>query len=380
MVRQHLRQSLALSAAALAFLPHPAFAHGTMLVPLSRIYHCFKEGPENPQSAACKAAVQLGGTQPLYDWNEISQNSNGDHLAFVPDGQLCGGGRSKYAGLNLARNDWVAAPMLVPASGMFTFVYHATAPHATRYFKFYLTKDGWNPNLGLKWGDLEEFASVANPGPAVDKRYSMAVKMPAGKTGRRMIYSVWQRSDSPETFYSCSDVNLGGDTVPPPSVEWEEKGALVANGDLAAGSTVTFRVFDPQGGDAARLALKLGGADAAAAQWPLALARKVNAESAIFQIGVLQSQGGVVSVVPVASASANRVYLSKAYPHYNYQIDKDTPTTPPPTAGQWLEGAAYGAGQIVSFAGKRYKCLQAHTAYVGANWRPDISPTLWQAI
>ncbi|MDC8759221.1 lytic polysaccharide monooxygenase [Janthinobacterium fluminis] len=374
-----MRKICLLSAAALTLLPQFAVAHGTMLVPISRVYNCFKENPENPSSAACKAVVQISGTQPLYDWNEINQNSNGDHRAFVPDGQLCSGGRKKYAGLDQARNDWVASPMVVPASGAFTFVYAATAPHATRYFKFYITKDGWNPNLGLKWGDLEEFATVSNPGPAVDKRYTMTVKMPTGKKGRQVIYSVWQRSDSPETFYSCSDVSFSGDSVPPPTVSWEEKGALIANGNLAAGSTVTFRVFDPQGSDAARLALKLDAASGRAAQWPLALAQKVNAESAIFKIGVLQSQGGVVSVVPVASASANRVYLSKAYPNYHYQVDKDTPTTPPqPGAGQWVEGAAYAAGQIVSFGGKRYKCLQPHTAHVGANWRPDVSPALWQ--
>jgi chitin-binding protein len=32
------------------------------------------------------------------------------------------------------------------------------------------------------------------------------VRLPAGKTGRHLIYVIWQRSDSPEAFYSCSDV------------------------------------------------------------------------------------------------------------------------------------------------------------------------------
>ncbi|MBM7865141.1 hypothetical protein JOD27_008998, partial [Lentzea nigeriaca] len=38
------------------------------------------------------------------------------------------------------------------------------------------------------------------------------------KSGRHIIYSLWQRSDSPEAFYSCSDVQFGGgvpDTQPP---------------------------------------------------------------------------------------------------------------------------------------------------------------------
>jgi predicted carbohydrate-binding protein with CBM5 and CBM33 domain len=57
-----------------------AYAHGSMAFPISRVYQCFLEGPENPQSAACRDAVTIGGTQPLYDWNKVNQpNANGQH-------------------------------------------------------------------------------------------------------------------------------------------------------------------------------------------------------------------------------------------------------------------------------------------------------------
>ena len=29
------------------------------------------------------------------------------------------------------------------------------------------------------------------------------------RTGKQLLYAVWQRSDSPEAFYSCSDVDFG---------------------------------------------------------------------------------------------------------------------------------------------------------------------------
>lgn len=35
--------------------------------------------------------------------------------------------------------------------------------------------------------------------------------MPA-KSGRHLVYSIWQRSDSPEAFYTCSDVVFGEDS------------------------------------------------------------------------------------------------------------------------------------------------------------------------
>ena len=41
------------------------FAHGSMETPLSRIYNCRLENPESPKSAACRAAVEVGGTQAL---------------------------------------------------------------------------------------------------------------------------------------------------------------------------------------------------------------------------------------------------------------------------------------------------------------------------
>jgi chitin binding protein len=47
---------LALSMAGAA----PAAAHGSMTGPVSRVSACFAEGPENPRSAACKAAVKAG--------------------------------------------------------------------------------------------------------------------------------------------------------------------------------------------------------------------------------------------------------------------------------------------------------------------------------
>ena len=44
-----------------------AGAHGSMQTPVSRTYACFQEGPESPDSDACRAAVAAGGTQALYD-------------------------------------------------------------------------------------------------------------------------------------------------------------------------------------------------------------------------------------------------------------------------------------------------------------------------
>jgi chitin-binding protein len=186
-----------------------ASAHGTMSMPPSRTYVCFLEGPETPDSAACQAAIALGGTQPVYDWNEVNlANAAGRHRELIPDGELCSAGRDKYRGFDLARADWPATAL--PAGGAFTFRYRATAPHVGT-FELYVTRDGYQPTEPLGWDDLEPapFLTATNP-TLVDGAYVMTGQLPAGKTGRHLIYSIWQRSDSPEAFYTCSDVTFGG--------------------------------------------------------------------------------------------------------------------------------------------------------------------------
>ncbi|NWF28616.1 lytic polysaccharide monooxygenase [Streptomyces sp. PKU-EA00015] len=209
--------ALGLAPVALAGLAAgPAAAHGSMTDPVSRVSACFAEGPESPVSQACKAAVAASGTQAFYDWNEVNiANAAGNHRQLIPDGELCSAGRDKYQGLDLPRADWPSSPL---ASGNHTFRYKATAPHKGA-FELYLTKDGYDPTKPLKWSDLEEkpFAKVTNP-KLENGAYVFDGVVP-NRSGRHLVYSIWQRSDSPEAFYTCSDVVFGKDSggVPAPA-------------------------------------------------------------------------------------------------------------------------------------------------------------------
>ena len=50
-------------------------------------------------------------------------------------------------------------------------------------------------------------------------------------------------------------------------------------------------------------------------------------------------------------------------------------TTTTSTVKAWAAGTAYKAGDIVSYSGKNYKCLTAHTSIV--SWEPTNAFTLW---
>lgn len=54
------------------------------------------------------------------------------------------------------------------------------------------------------------------------------------------------------------------------------------------------------------------------------------------------------------------------------------PTQAPTGCPAWSEGISYIANQCVSYGGKDYLALVAHTAFAGANWNPASTPTLWK--
>ncbi|MFJ3775027.1 lytic polysaccharide monooxygenase [Streptomyces sp. NPDC090075] len=192
---------------AVVFGAGSAGAHGTMGDPVSRVAQCYAENPESPTSDACRAAVAAGGTQALYDWNGIRiGDANGRHRALIPDGKLCSANNEEFKGLDLARADWPATKV---GSGSYTFEYRVTAPHKGT-FKVYLTKAGYDPAKPLAWTDLDldhPVATATDP-VAAGGFYTFSGTLPE-RTGRQLLYAVWQRSDSPEAFYSCSDVDFG---------------------------------------------------------------------------------------------------------------------------------------------------------------------------
>ncbi|WP_328503782.1 lytic polysaccharide monooxygenase [Streptomyces sp. NBC_00457] len=190
----------------------PASAHGSMGDPVSRVSQCYAEGPESPKSEACKAAVAAGGTQALYDWNGIRiGDAGGRHQALIPDGKLCSANNEAFKGLDLARADWPATSV---SSGSYTFKYRVTAPHKGT-FKVYITKPGYDPAQPPAWDDLDldnPVATVTDPA-ASGGYYTFSGSLPE-RSGKQLLYAVWQRSDSPEAFYSCSDVTFGGGDAP----------------------------------------------------------------------------------------------------------------------------------------------------------------------
>lgn len=183
----------------------PAAAHGALTTPLSRAAACGPESSRTAGSAACRAAIAASGGRAFTDWDNLRvAGVDGRDREKIPDGKLCSGGLDRYRGLDLARADWPATKLR--AGTRFTFRYRTTIPHRGS-FRLYVTRDGYRPTRPLRWSDLEAkpFLVVTDP-PVKGGAYVFTGTLPRAKTGRHLIYTIWQNSSTPDTYYSCSDV------------------------------------------------------------------------------------------------------------------------------------------------------------------------------
>lgn len=215
-------------AGALVALPTAAQAHGGLTYPATRTYQCYLDGLAGGQAAgqsgnmlptnpACRN-VLASSSYGFYNWyGNLLGTIAGKHET-IPDGKLCGPD-ARFDAFNTPSASWPTTR--VQAGQRITFQYAATVPHPG-WWTQYITKDGWNQDQPIGWDDLEPvpFDRILNPpmrnGGPTGPEYAWDATLPS-KTGKHVIFSVWERTDSPESFYNCSDVDFGGGTTPNPT-------------------------------------------------------------------------------------------------------------------------------------------------------------------
>lgn len=219
-----LRALLAVAAAiilSLALSPAPASSHGSAITPPSRHFGCWDRWGsdfQNPAMATldpmCWQAWQTD-TNAMWNWNGLYREGvGGNHEAAIPNGQLCSGGRTGNA--RYRAMDVPGAWKVATVGTSFTFVNHDQARHGADYYRIYVTKQGFDPlTEQLGWDDLElrTQTGVIPPGQGQPSSHpalnGVSVSIPVtapGRTGRHIVYMVWQASHFDQSFYSCSDV------------------------------------------------------------------------------------------------------------------------------------------------------------------------------
>lgn len=274
-----------------------AWAHGYLMDPPSRAYQC-----------------KLGNNHDCgnvtWEPQSVEQKSGFPASALPRDGELASAGIPGFSQLNRQSADaWVKTAI---KAGKQKFTWHHTAPHKTTNWRYFITKQDWNPNAPLTRDAFEKtpFCVIDGNGqaPAVETPHECNV--PA-RTGYQAIYSVWEIADTANSFYQVADVVFDGENAAQtdPSDIWTSMlGGQIYGKDLRPGDKVKLRFFLPNAehlGFATTLTITDQLTDKN--RWAKALAAVVNEKGKEWGLraGVKDAQGKVNPVF-----GANNIYIA----------------------------------------------------------------------
>ncbi|XVS63502.1 lytic polysaccharide monooxygenase auxiliary activity family 9 protein [Actinosynnema sp. CA-299493] len=188
-----------------------ASAHGSVTDPPSRNYGCYQRwgsdhlNPNMGQTDPMCAQAWKADPNTMWNWNGLYRNGvGGNHQGALPNGQLCSGGLAesgRYRSL-----DAVGAWNTATKPRQFTLTITDQAKHGADYLRIYITRQGVNTaTTPLRWSDLELVTSTGRYGTT--GLYQAQVNA-GSRTGRHVVFTIWQASHMDQAYYLCSDVNF----------------------------------------------------------------------------------------------------------------------------------------------------------------------------
>lgn len=207
-----------LAIAATGLVATSASAHGSVTDPPSRNYSCWERwGADhlNPamaqQDPMCWAAFQKN-PNTMWNWNGVfKEGAGGNHEANVPSGKLCsagGGPGGMYESL-----DTPGAWTMKTVPTKFNLRLDDTAKHGADYLRIYVSKAGFDPTTeALGWDDLDLIKTTGRYGTT--GLYETDVDL-GNRSGRAVLFTIWQASHLDQPYYICSDININGTASTP---------------------------------------------------------------------------------------------------------------------------------------------------------------------
>ncbi|WP_410671420.1 lytic polysaccharide monooxygenase [Amycolatopsis sp. cmx-4-68] len=187
-----------------------ASAHGTIVSPATRAYHCWQAwGSQHTNPAMqqedpmCWQAFQANA-DTMWNWmSALRDGLKGNFQGATPDGQLCSNA--------LARNDSLNNPgpwKTTSLGSSFAMHLYDQASHGADYFRVYVSKNGFDPaTQRLGWGNLDFITQTGKYAPAKDITFN--VQTSGAYRGNHVVFTIWQASHQDQTYMWCSDVNFG---------------------------------------------------------------------------------------------------------------------------------------------------------------------------
>lgn len=231
--------------------------HGHVFSPASRAYFANQQG--------------------LLDWGALNQREAGkffpethsgltDPLAPQdivndlppPDGKIASANQSTGAFLDEPGTQWQKHDVL--SGEVLRISWNYSAPHATRRWNYFITREGWDPNLPLSRQQFEEkpfFQVQLSEQPYWDSTVATALTPPQPtehdvilpeRSGYHVLLAVWEVANTGNAFYQVVDLNFVGDGIqeplPPTGLTINEvtKNSVSLSWDESS-SAVSYNVF-----------------------------------------------------------------------------------------------------------------------------------------
>ncbi|MFE4973858.1 lytic polysaccharide monooxygenase [Kitasatospora sp. NPDC056651] len=198
MRKRHIVGAVVAALAIPLTLAFPASSHGWISTPPSRAALCDTHVKGVPWDC--------GDIQ----WEPQSVEGPKGFPSLGPsDGTICAGGNARFAELDDPHaGAWPTTK--VTAGQQLTFTWTFTARHATSDFRYYMTKPGYDAGQPITRSnlDLTPFLTVPFGGVQVPSTLSHTATIPSGRTGHQVVVAVWNIADTPNAFYSCTDVQF----------------------------------------------------------------------------------------------------------------------------------------------------------------------------
>ncbi|WP_192483922.1 MULTISPECIES: lytic polysaccharide monooxygenase [Cysteiniphilum] len=255
--------------------------------------------------------------------------------------------------------------------GMNEFTFHATAPHMTGfspaghtgYIDIYVTKEGWDKSKAITFNDITQQPIchyVPETAGVVGNYHKYSCDIPNEYAGKdAVLFTVWQRSDSAEAFYACSNVNFkevenySWDTLKSVS----GPAFLPKYNDLEVGDSIVFTGISNNGNSHTTIKINTQND---INDWQYNLAQKYNQLSYDTKIGVLSEDG--LQVETPRQESGYRVYIKDTLDasNYSWKIERKQAEVPEIPKSKYLLPIT-NLSQEYIIANQRYDFKQGYT-------------------
>ncbi|HWW05089.1 lytic polysaccharide monooxygenase [Collimonas sp.] len=170
-------------------------AHGYIDAPKSRAFMC-----KTQENSAC-GAIQ-------YEPQSV-EGPKGFPEAAPADGTIAAGGLAQFSELNAqTQGRWKKVAL---KAGQHDFTWYFTAGHMTQDWRYYITKQGWNPNQELRRDSFELTPFCIIKGgfaPVSNTHVTHSCNIPASRSGYHVILSAWNIADTGNAFYQVIDAEI----------------------------------------------------------------------------------------------------------------------------------------------------------------------------